>query len=66
MPNNLKAELEYNQIFADGATRLMPHEFAAFKSQARKAGYSVRKSSPVSLDDIMGMDVLGLLEGLGA
>ena len=53
MPNTPEAVATYNSIFADGAHRLMPHEFAAFKSQARKAGYTVRKSKPVSMDSIL-------------
>jgi len=53
MPNTVAAETEYNRIFADGVVRLMPREFAAFKAQARAAGYSVRKSIPaLSIDDL--------------
>lgn len=55
-PNTNQAELEYNRLFAEtGGIRLMPHEFSAFKTAARKAGYSVRveKVSAVNLDDLL-------------
>lgn len=66
MPETVEGEREYNRIFADGVIRFTPQEFKAFKSQANRAGYRVCKAYPVSLDDIMGMDVLELLEGLSA
>lgn len=50
MPNTPDAVATYNATFADGFSRLMPHELTAFKSQARKAGYTVRKAKPVSVD----------------
>lgn len=53
MPNNDQAlkVWESNEALH---SRLMPHEFAVFKSQARAAGYSVRKARPVqSMDDIL-------------
>jgi hypothetical protein len=63
MPNTIDAEREYNRIMIGGAFRLMPHEFAAFKSDARAAGYTVRKAkTTVSLDEIIDVDLL--LKGL--
>jgi hypothetical protein len=63
MPNTPEAEREYNRIMVAGAVRLLPYEFAAFKAQARKAGYSVRKSvANVNLDEIIDADLL--LNGL--
>lgn len=56
IPNTAQAEAEYNRMFAEtGTMRLMPHEFAAFRSAARKAGYSVRVASApkMNLDDVM-------------
>jgi hypothetical protein len=59
MPNTSQAEVQYNTIFADGGYRLMPHEFKAFRSQARQAGYSVRKAeSKIDLDTIIDVDLL--------
>jgi hypothetical protein len=58
MPNTADAIDTYNNIFANGAHRLMPHEFAAFKSQARKAGYTVRKSKPASVASLREMDAM--------
>jgi hypothetical protein len=58
MPNTADAIDTYNTIFANGAHRLMPHEFSAFKSQARKAVYTVRKSKPVSLAALLEMDAM--------
>lgn len=58
MPNTADAIATYNKIFANGAHRLMPHEFAAFKAQAHKAGYSVRKSKPVTTDVLAALDLL--------
>ena len=52
MPNTPAAEDTYNRMYADGVYRLMPHEFAAFKSQAKRAGYTVRKAQPVSIDSL--------------
>lgn len=53
MPNTAAAEAEYNRIFAHGVVRLMPHEFTAFKAQARTAGYSVRKAvAKLNIDDL--------------
>lgn len=56
MPNTPEAVATYNGMYTEGVYRLMPHEFAAFKSQAKRAGYTVRKAKPVSFD--------GLLEAL--
>lgn len=65
MPNTSQAEVQYNTIFANGGYRLMPHELRAFRSQARAAGYSVRKSeSKMDLQTIIDVDLL--LNGLGA
>ena len=56
IPNSAQAEAEYNRMFAEtGAMRLLPHEFAAFRSAARKAGYSVRiaPAPKMNIDDLM-------------
>lgn len=50
LPNTPDALATYNRMFADGVYRLMPNEFAAFKSQARRNGYTVRKAVPVAFD----------------
>ena len=53
MPNN-EQSLKVWQSNEALHSRLMPHEFTAFKSQARAAGYSVRKTRPVqSMDEIL-------------
>lgn len=65
MPNTSQAEVQYNTIFAGGGFRLTPHEFKVFRSQARAAGYSVRKSdSKVDMQTIIDVDLL--LSGLEA
>lgn len=54
------ADFSYNGLY-----RLLPHEFKAFRSQARAAGYSVRKcDSRVDIESIIDVDLL--LRGLNA
>jgi hypothetical protein len=54
MPNTPEAVAVYKIMYSlNGVHRLMPQEFAAFKSQARRAGYSVRKAKRVFIDDII-------------
>ena len=44
-PVSAQGIAEYNRLnLGDGTGKLLPHEFAAFKAQAKRAGYSIRKA----------------------
>lgn len=61
VPNTLDAISTYNSMYSEGVYRLMPHEFAVFKAQARRSGYTVRKAVPVKIDysDELLLDLIG-------
>lgn len=58
IPNTRDAEASYNQMFGRGAYRLMPNELAAFKTQAKAAGYTVRVCPKISKRDVAELDLL--------
>ncbi len=52
-PVSAPAIAEYNRLnLGDGTGKLLPMEFEAFKAQARRAGYSVKRAERIQASEV--------------